>query len=107
VVRDSQVKRSGLGHHHDRSVKVDEFQWCKNRRYKVSFGEAVDIDGDVAVVGASAYRLGDVSAYVFRRIRAKWFEEGKLLPDGSYLNDFGMVLSIMAVWKELKRYFIC
>eukprot|EP00984_Skeletonema_dohrnii_P025512 scaffold14691_cov152-Skeletonema_dohrnii-CCMP3373.AAC.4 len=76
---------------------------AKTVQYKVSFGEAVDIDGGVAVVGANAYRSGDVSAYVFRRIRAKWFEDGKLLPDGSYLNDFGMGLSIVAVWGELKR----
>eukprot|EP00985_Skeletonema_marinoi_P013467 scaffold6686_cov104-Skeletonema_marinoi.AAC.4 len=56
---------------------------------KESFGEAVDIDGDVAVVGANAYRSGYGSMYVFRRIRANWIEEGKLLPDGSYLNGFG------------------
>ncbi|KAK1732664.1 hypothetical protein QTG54_016641 [Skeletonema marinoi] len=62
---------------------------------KESFGEAVDIDGDVAVVGANAYRSGEGSVYVFRRIRANWIEEGKLLPDDSYLNGFGTVLSVV------------
>lgn len=63
---------------------------------KESFGEAVDIDGDIAAVGANAYRTGDGSVYVFRRgIQTSWVEEGRLLPDDPYLKGFGTVLSVV------------
>jgi hypothetical protein len=63
---------------------------------KESFGEAVDIDGTIAAVGANAYRTGDGSVYVFRRdIQTSWREEGRLLPDDPHLKGFGTALSVV------------
>jgi hypothetical protein len=65
---------------------------------KESFGEAVAmIDGDIAVVGANAFRSGVGSAHVFRRIQSSpssWIKEEILVPDDPYLNGFGSVVSV-------------
>ena len=62
------------------------------------FGVNVSIDGDVALVGASADDdNGDISgsAYVFRWDGANWVEEQKLLPsDGQSGDRFGGFVSI-------------
>jgi len=63
-----------------------------------NFGDAVDIDGNVIVVGAYDYRDNRGSAYIFRRNEtnpwSSWIQEAKLLPDDPQLRSFGRSVSI-------------
>jgi hypothetical protein len=58
------------------------------------FGFSVDIDGDLAVVGATLdSELGNAAgaAYVYRRIGSTWVQEAKLLAaDGAVGHQFGI-----------------
>lgn len=62
------------------------------------FGEAVAIDGDIAVVGVPldsslAFRAG--SAYVFRNIAGSWIEQQKLFANTPTINEeFGRSVAI-------------
>ena len=62
----------------------------------VFFGSSVDLEGDLAVIGAAC----DVSplvgsAYIFRRVAGSWIEEAQLLPaDGAGGDLFGFSISI-------------
>jgi hypothetical protein len=61
------------------------------------FGRAVDIDGDVMVIGANqhGYPGGTGAAYVFRCIDGVWTEEAKLLAsDGAIGDRFGQDVAI-------------
>lgn len=62
------------------------------------FGEAVAVQGDVAVIGAP-YRAADSglsgAAYIFRRTGAGWIFERKLLaPDGAGHDFFGYSVAV-------------
>lgn len=62
------------------------------------FGHAVDVSGDVIVVGAhedddNGFNSG--SAYVFRRYGTAWTREAKLMPsDGAQADFFGKSVSV-------------
>ena len=62
------------------------------------FGDALALDGDVALVGA--YKRDGVAdqvgaAYVFRYAAGTWGQEAKLTPsDGQFLNWFGSAVAI-------------
>ncbi|KAL9188109.1 hypothetical protein ACHAXT_006487 [Thalassiosira profunda] len=60
------------------------------------FGGAVDIDGDLIVVGAHSYLDGRGSAYIFRRSAqwSPWVQEAKLLPNDPNLRGFGRAVRI-------------
>jgi len=62
------------------------------------FGNSVSIDGDNAIIGASAdddNGYGSGSAYIFKRDGDTWIEEGKLTPlDGAEIDVFGCSVSI-------------
>ncbi|MFQ5568347.1 MAG: T9SS type A sorting domain-containing protein [Rhodothermales bacterium] len=65
---------------------------------KGRFGEAVAVEGDVALVGASASANAALagSAYVYRWNGAVWQEEARLMPDDSTENDnFGDSVSLL------------
>jgi len=82
-------------------------QWQQDAHIKASdaeqydhFGCAVDISGNIAVVGA--YGNDDNlsqsgSAYVFRYNNAAWIEESKIVASDGYLNDnFGHSVAVSA-----------
>ena len=63
-----------------------------------NFGNAVDIDGDFAIVGA---RFDDSNgdnagaAYIYRRVSGTWVEDTKILPSDGVANDlFGADVAI-------------
>ncbi|MDX1741424.1 MAG: FG-GAP repeat protein, partial [Rhodothermales bacterium] len=59
------------------------------------FGYSVDIDGDVAVVGASNTNGGMGTAYVFRHDGSRWNEEAVLTaPDGAAMDNFGFAVAV-------------
>lgn len=62
------------------------------------FGVSVDVEGDIAVVGADSDDGNDTnsgSAYVFRWNGSSWVEEQKLLAsDGAFLDLFGGSVAI-------------
>jgi hypothetical protein len=62
------------------------------------FGQAVALEGDVAIVGANwsdAFTTNVGAAYVFRRLGGVWTEQEKLLaPDGDSGDLFGAAVSI-------------
>ena len=65
----------------------------------IEFGSAVDIDGDVIVVGAEkGVKNGTViggAVYVFRRNGGAWLEEAKLTAsDAAYHDRFGASVSV-------------
>ena len=57
-----------------------------------TFGIAVEIDGDRAVVGASAF-FGESAAYIFREEGSRWIAEQRLTPSDSPLF-FGIAADI-------------
>ena len=64
-----------------------------------SFGNAIDIDGDVAVIGAWQDNLaagsGAGSAYVFERIAGVWTQRVKLMaPDAATADAFGFAVGV-------------
>jgi hypothetical protein len=62
------------------------------------FGKSVDIDADLAVVGAwgnSTYGSSAGAAFQFRRVGNRWIEQQKLLPtDGRTASFFGAAVGI-------------
>jgi hypothetical protein len=62
------------------------------------FGEAVFVDGELAIVGAPAddlFGLNSGSAYIFRRAGTAWTQEEKLIPsDGAASDAFGFRVSV-------------
>lgn len=63
------------------------------------FGVAIDIDGDLAVVGAYWDVIGDHvdqgSVYVYRRVASGWVQEAKLVAsDGRERDLFGFAVSL-------------
>lgn len=63
------------------------------------YGDAVSIDGDVAIVGASTKPYNGMNyvgaAYIYRRVAGVWTEEAKLLPPGAEIHDnFGTSVAI-------------
>ncbi|MCA8959071.1 MAG: hypothetical protein KDC38_01100 [Planctomycetes bacterium] len=62
------------------------------------FGDALAVDGDIAVVGAPGdddMASGAGAAYIFRRIGGDWVEEQKLVAsDGGFDDRFGDVVAI-------------
>lgn len=64
-------------------------------RLSAMFGNLVDIDGDVILVGATDDRDGWIgSAYVYRRTETTWVQEAKLAPHDSILQNFGSSVSV-------------
>ena len=62
------------------------------------FGVSVSIDGDYAIIGATGDKENGEysgSAYIFKRERATWIEQTKLIPsDGEQYEAFGRSVSI-------------
>lgn len=74
----------------------DEGTWVEEAKLNASdgaagdwFGQAVSIDGDVALVGISREEFGG-PAYVYRRSGRGWQEEARLEPAGSGGSQFGI-----------------
>lgn len=68
---------------------------------EASFGNAISINGDLAVIGAPTDRsvaTGRGSAYVFRRSAGTWLQEQKLEPTNSEQYDFGATVAIAGDW---------
>ncbi len=68
---------------------------------EASFGKAISVNGDLAVVGAPADRsvaTGRGSAYVFQRSAGSWLQEQKLEPTNSEQYDFGATVAIASDW---------
>ena len=60
-----------------------------------AFGEALDVEGDTAILGDSAFDFGKGAAYVFAKSGILWTERQKLLPnDGTAGQDFGKSISM-------------
>lgn len=62
-----------------------------------NFGHSLDLDGDVAIIGAFTNDNGiqNGSAYIFRFNGQQWVEEAKLIPsDGRERDDFGISVAI-------------
>lgn len=63
-----------------------------------SFGHAVDLRGDLAIVGANSdddMGVGSGSAYLYRWDGAAWSLEAKLLPpDGNATDHFGHAVAV-------------
>jgi len=60
-----------------------------------SFGEAVAIDGDTCVIGASGKNSGEGAAYVFTRTAGVWTEQQKLLASdhaGGFLFGYSVAI---------------
>jgi parallel beta-helix repeat protein len=76
--------------------------------YKDSFGDAVSLDGDTAIVGAmydDDNGISSGSAYVFRYDGITWNEEAKLLPsDGTSKDEFGRAVSISGDYAVIGAY---
>ncbi len=57
-----------------------------------TFGIAVDIHGDYAIIGANhSFVNGNINvgaAYIFHRTNDTWTQEAKLTPEDGYQNDF-------------------
>jgi len=80
--------------------------WLEHSKLQASDGQAgdwfaysVDLDGDLAVVGAYRKAIGPGSAYVYRRVGETWIEHSKLVPSHSQDGDaFGKSVSIDDDW---------
>jgi hypothetical protein len=60
-----------------------------------TFGESVEINGDLAIIGSPGHQDYSGAAYIFRRNGNVWQEEAKLLAnDGSAYDYFGTAVSI-------------
>jgi len=75
----------------------DGVQWVEEQRLSASdqqendyFGESVEVDGNVVLVGARY----EGSAYVFRHDGTQWLEEQKLAPSDGDARDFGSSVSV-------------
>jgi hypothetical protein len=61
-----------------------------------SFGQAVAMDGDVAIIGASGSDSNEGAVYVYRRAAGTWSQEAKLSPGDLGIADlfgFGVALA--------------
>ncbi len=76
--------------------------WVEQSRLKgetmrqgVDFGQAVDIDGDYAIVGAHDYDRDYGAAYIFKRTGDTWVLQAKLKGEGGGRGDkFGISVTI-------------
>jgi len=63
----------------------------QNREPGARFGQAVDINGDIILIGAhqakgAAHKSG--AAYIFRYEKEKWIQEAKLVAEDGHSDDF-------------------
>lgn len=56
-----------------------------------AFGSSLDIDDDVAIVGAPT---GQGAAYIYRIVDGRWVEEAKLQADDGVDTDYGVAVGI-------------
>jgi hypothetical protein len=65
-----------------------------NSALDASFGQSVDVDGDVVVIGAPKADIGmGGSAFVYRRLNGTWLQEAMLLPDDP-VQAFGQTVTV-------------
>ncbi|MBL8857762.1 MAG: hypothetical protein JNL28_04560 [Planctomycetes bacterium] len=70
-------------HHFNGAWQASQQLFASDAQTSDSFGRAIDMDGDWAVIGASSSNGGasvSGSAYVFQRVGNTWIERQKLLP---------------------------
>lgn len=64
-----------------------------------SFGSAVDVSGNFAVIGASGVNGRTGAAYVFERVNGSWVQRSKMLPSGNEARSvFGASVAINGDW---------
>ena len=66
-----------------------------NTSHSAMFGNLVDIDGDVLVIGATDDQDKMTgSVYIYRHIESTWELESKLAPDGPGFQNFGSSVAV-------------